>query len=208
MKIIDMTKLPQEWRDILADIQQVAPGAIIAGGALRDFAMDKAPKDIDIFVPESDLYTVGVPRFVDIERLFSVVRNHRPRESAKANFDYIGGVSDVSTSTEFTDWVHSSRQRIPVNIIIAKATKLDLEWARRFDFTVNQIIFDGEVTSMTVEALHDLGNKVFRYVREGGEEDAGRSRRRAERFRMKYPDWTFIVPEDPLINEFEDILGE
>jgi len=186
--------IPQEWRNILADIQQVAPGAIIAGGALRDLASGANPKDLDVFVPEEGLYTIGVPRFVDTERLFNVVRNHRPVRGLTANFDYIGGVSDVTNSVEFRDWDGG----IPVNIIIAKANYLDLEWSRRFDFTVNQIIFDGVAVQETAAARADRTAKVFRYAREGGEEDAGRSRRRAERFKLKYPDWTFIVPETPV----------
>ena len=52
--------LPQEWLDVLKEIQQYFPGAVIAGGALRDLLSDKPIKDVDIFVP-LHLDYVGTP---------------------------------------------------------------------------------------------------------------------------------------------------
>jgi len=191
---MNITDIPKEWRDILADIQQVSPGAIIAGGALRDLASGHDPKDIDIFVPEADLYTVGVPRFVDTSRLEETCLRWRKRRRRLFRMDYLNITHDVGAVMEFVDWPWALTPRVPLNVIVAKAPYLGTDWLGRFDFTVNQVMFDGNGIYQTTAAQRDRAAKVFRYVREGGEEDAARSWRRAERFKMKYPDWTFIVP--------------
>ena len=45
------TAIPKEWLDVLTEIQAIFPGAVIAGGALRDLYNERPIKDVDIFIP-------------------------------------------------------------------------------------------------------------------------------------------------------------
>lgn len=45
-------RIPQEWKDVLSAIQQAAPEALIAGGALRDLCNNRDVKDVDIFLAD------------------------------------------------------------------------------------------------------------------------------------------------------------
>src|SRR3569623_1528091 len=47
MQIAD---IPERWQTVLRYVQNVAPDAVIAGGALRDLDNGRPVKDIDIFV--------------------------------------------------------------------------------------------------------------------------------------------------------------
>lgn len=42
---------PETWREVFWEVKKTFPGAIIAGGALRDWYLGKEVKDVDIFVP-------------------------------------------------------------------------------------------------------------------------------------------------------------
>lgn len=44
-------KIPAKWQEVLNKVQEVFPGAIIAGGALRDLDHGHPAKDVDIFIP-------------------------------------------------------------------------------------------------------------------------------------------------------------
>lgn len=46
-----MRDIPKKYRDLLAKVQSVIPGAVLAGGALRDNVLGLRPNDIDIFIP-------------------------------------------------------------------------------------------------------------------------------------------------------------
>jgi len=181
--------IPKEWRDILADIRQVAPGAIIAGGALRDLYNGVPVKDIDIFVPAHQ----------DYPSTDRVLKTAQYVKGPTAIIHYHG--PDPITSIEWTKY-----GRLPVSIIVDPTPSLDLAWVQRFDFTTSQIIFDGGAVEMSRAFINDSLAKVFRYSPRAAQNDVARSKRRWARISQKYPGWTAEFPPEPP-NPFDGILG-
>ena len=50
MVIGSVDDIPSSWRELLGEIREVAPDAVIAGGALRDRDNGRPIKDLDVFV--------------------------------------------------------------------------------------------------------------------------------------------------------------
>jgi len=181
---MSVSDIPQEWRDILADIQQSAPGAVIAGGALRDLRNDRPVKDLDIFIPKREWSTHSLFIHHSLERRgFHLLTNYR--------IHY--GLMEEVQSLEF---ISRDKHCVPLNIIIDPAEKLDTEWIHRFDFGASMISFDGKVLHVTERFLRDCALKRFTYFRNKGVEDIERSRHRAHRIGKKYPGWHFIFPAE------------
>lgn len=46
--------IPEEWKDLLSNVQNLFPQTFIAGGSLRDLDYGLEPKDLDIFIPATE----------------------------------------------------------------------------------------------------------------------------------------------------------
>src|ERR1035437_7664894 len=81
--MITVQEIPQDWKDVLARVQGAFPGAIIAGGALRDLYHGKPVKDVDIFIPIENFGIQGLDFLKDLNLSLSPVGNGRANPDRK-----------------------------------------------------------------------------------------------------------------------------
>jgi hypothetical protein len=133
-KHLSELKIPPIFDEVLKDVRNVCPTAVIAGGALRDLDHAVAFKDIDIFVPtqsteqalkiyEDLIISLGAPDIKEVND-YSIV----PELIKVATFDYYG---------------------VPVQVVCFKSTetnikKFTVQVLKTFDFGINKIAYIGK----------------------------------------------------------------
>lgn len=179
-----MKDIPQEWDEVLKNIQQVFPGAIIAGGALRDLILDVPIKDVDIFIPvecfEFDTVAAMFPKKLcrNDDVLNSEPWLHPDHEYGRtANKEDTGRNIHViyqweSETTKY-DFIFCSPEAADVNT---------------FDINICQVSYDGTTINST-EAF--LKGTVERHIQVLNVNRTDRNKKRMDRMRTKFPDFTF-----------------
>ena len=175
--------IPPVWDTALQAIQNQAPGAIIAGGALRDLVFGGSIKDLDVFVPahesRGELQPFAGSNFQ--QTLFSVEYDIKAREEVVGCQEFhVPGVAE------------------PVQVVHMNSPS-DLEFAefvlRRMDFDACQIGFDGHDILCTLAFLRAVETRTWSIMNCENATQAQRSLRRAERFMERYP----TIPFDTTI---------
>ena len=128
---------PLLWQAMLEELN--VPGAVVAGGAVRDFCLNLEPKDIDIFVPVSCLSDflalvdhVADNRYFDLHPMFDKAKEYVKDADSIPGSDLIGVMEGEAFG-------------LPVNVI-ARTAHLGGPRALidSFDFDVLQGYHDGE----------------------------------------------------------------
>lgn len=167
--------LTPEARSMITGLRVMFPGAIIAGGYLRDIFFGKPPKDVDVFVPK-----------LAEDNPFVVCGSLVPECAGQyMHAEEVGMVFK-------TPWTVDG---LPVQII-EMAEGLDpAERVALHDFDFCQVWTDGW-------AVHGLGKlelvEATRTVTLAHCEDGAqfaRSMRRWERLSQRYPEFTLHVPQ-------------
>lgn len=159
------TNGPELWSKIL---EKLPTGAIIAGGAVRDYLLGIEPKDIDIFIHDQD--------FPDIEG-FNTLGDDRRKE-----YD---AMTDISVVT------HGVVAGYPADLVGIHNWN-PAEFVNLFDFGLAQCWFDGEIHE-TFEAINDRANHTVTLLLTDRLE---RAKTRFERFNERMGGgWTLLVPE-------------
>lgn len=132
-----MTNGPDLWKAVLA---QMPHGAIIAGGAVRDFFLGVEPKDIDVFCPS---HVLGAFDFTGFQ---SIGGDRADEYAAMSTIDIvqrkqIAGVQVDLVGVGLPDW--SPRALVET-----------------FDFGITRSWFDGADIHDTAEAGYDRAVKV------------------------------------------------
>lgn len=174
-------KIPVPWINAVQYLRRHGVVSFIAGGAVRDLLLSRPHKDVDVWVTQQ--YAEVCAEVAKTEGWRVIVSS-----------DYI--ISDLLAVYEF------EFENETINVIVAKA---DTEAAivGRFDFgisravirvhkqvTLSDIIEGRRVAEVVVypEFTEDLDRKVFKVRHDNG---AAHTLARWERFRERYPDWTF-----------------
>jgi len=176
-------QLPAAYAATLAAVREVFPGAMIAGGALRDLDNDRPVKDLDIFapdVPDLDLLRSRAAGLLRPGALMGVMGGYESWATAECV-----GVLDISGP--LSDFQLIGLRSGPETII------------PRLDFGICQIGHTGEQLIVTPAYLADKANQTFTLVRSDDDAQRDRSVRRHERLAEKYPGWRFIDPNDPFV---------
>lgn len=176
-----MINVPQPWQDVLADIQQVCPSAVIAGGCLRDIYLDKKVKDIDIFIQAGDI--------TEAEGLFEKLDGKPPKtRDFGLSMDEAGAYPDSMTEVILVeDYPGKNPTGSPVQLIFTNwRTSCIID---RFDTGFCQIMFDGKEVRASEWFHHDCGLKVINIRRCESKTHLGSSIKRFARFQKKFPDW-------------------
>lgn len=167
-----VTNGPDLWTKVLT---QFPPGAIIAGGAVRDFLLGVPPKDIDVFLPASAVKSL--PPTEGFEFAF-----HEPR----FGFHRIDGIQDRQSEYQsLNDICLVSRGEIEgftVDLVEFTIDFTGQQLVETFDFWINQCWFDGELRD-TREARQDRANNNVTIC---NEERLERSLARFERFNARH----------------------
>lgn len=168
-----MSLTPGKALEILQEVNKRIPGAIIAGGFLRDILLRREPKDLDIFVPYQG--EAGVFQ--------------------GAGAAPMAGCYDM-TGEVFSVW-ELPGYALPVQIIEMQSGLSPEERAAKHDFGICQVWMTPEGNwNVTPEFHLDSEANVFtlRVVENQGE--FNRSMRRWLRLREKYADWKLVIPEE------------
>jgi hypothetical protein len=183
---MEVKPIPQEWRDVLKQIRRVFPGAIIAGGALRDLFNDREIKDVDIFIPIAKHMAYGNPEHIDGEAYTRI-------------WDMFAGVEiELDKATSYGVKVKEDQDRDLYGIFkMRKEYKYDLILCtpeacnmESFDINICQIKYDGD----TVHTSYAYGEAVrTRTLRVMNINRTDRNKPRLARLHQKYPD--FAVEE-------------
>jgi hypothetical protein len=151
LTLTETTNGPALWSELLAQL----PGAVVAGGAVRDYFLGVEPKDIDIFL-SSDKYT--------IPEGFEPLGDDRSSEYA--------ALPDIAIVTRGT--INGFQVDLVGMANLNAETLLDT-----FDFGISRSMFADGVIVDTPEAKFDRDNKVVTMILDDRTE---RSVKRFERF--------------------------
>lgn len=171
--------VPAAWISALRLVQHMFPRAVLAGGALRDFDHGIKAKDLDIFIDTPD--EGGV---IHLERAQRILSDNNLKGS-------------VVDATVYAEWFgHETPLAGVIDLELPRTLPVQLVFGRfnpdtifeRFDFGLNQIMFDGKVIKKTVAYNHDFRERFFRMVTNGGDNQFMRRVERFCRLKAKYPD--------------------
>lgn len=172
--MLTVNDIPQEWKDLLAEIQATGARAVIAGGCLRDLDNGVAPKDIDIFIEAGDdEEAANLNEVLGGKNIDNPEKQWYP-ESMREVILVSGSKKDAGLPVEFifVNW--------QVSNILA-----------RFDYGFCRLAFDGKDVTWDEQYDQDKANKVMTLMRCESEGALASSVRRFARWRDKYPehDW-------------------
>lgn len=162
--------VPDHWTQVLNKIRAAFPGAVIAGGALRDLYHKRPVKDVDIFVPhfpyESSTVFDMFPEIVlDKDTIYG--RDHVDKDADR----------DIFAIFKLVD------NGVKFDIIFAANKACDMN---TFDLDICQINYDGEKVSATDAFMRCVKEKFIRVMNINRTD---RQAKRLERMKAKYPDY-------------------
>lgn len=178
-------QIPSKWKDVLSKVQGVFPGAIIAGGALRDLQYGKPIKDVDIFCPVNyydDSYEDVLYELFGNDITLMVASVYGREANLERN---VHAVFELEIGDDKYD------------IILIDRVFNEIE---RFDLSICQIAHDG-TTLMTTSAYEQT--RVDKVIRVMNINRPDRQRNRIERMLAKFPDFTV---DPPLEDEFDQLI--
>lgn len=175
-----MQLTPAQGRAVLALIQEHAPLAYLAGGALRDAWFGRPIKDLDFFVPHMEGHNAVHAALLDAGYACTVV----------AAMQYFADDPTVADAR-----LYEQPGQLPVNVIRLHVFKPCREALDRFDLGFCQIGFDGAHVHTTHAFALDEADHTMTLTRCESPEQFTRTSARAERLREKYREWLFVVPE-------------
>jgi hypothetical protein len=178
-------KMPKvsDYAGILTKLQQIAPAAHIAGGAVRDTVLQRDIADIDIFLADEHLEDAVVMLrcecgYVKVGEWKQYLEFSDPAMTRVAKFE-------------------KADETIPICIIGLLA-----EYARpnanvsRFDFGICMSWFDGKRIACTLAFSEDSSNKTFTLCRADNLAQFFYSMSRFEKLTgERYRGWSLTIPE-------------
>lgn len=182
-----VSSIPQEWKDTLARIQQVFPGAVIAGGCLRDLDHGKPIKDVDIFVP---IYSTTDTILTDID---TTLKSLFPNETGDDLFS-----SDAVSLLVQNDYERCNlRDEVLVvytvntlpfdcDIIFVESDGKDDIFCT-FDMSINMVQYDNDRLTYSPLYSHTKVTKIIKVMNHDSPE---RLERRIARLQEKYMGYT------------------
>jgi hypothetical protein len=181
MNILD---IPVAWRNALTAIRKAAPGAVIAGGALRDIDNNRPVKDIDVFTQgdcSGDLFGVH----------FALsAAGFECSDIDDENMYPVGDLNDLVGFFEF----RAEGIDLPFQMIVTSCRTNDI--VSRFDFGICKLAFDGKTLIQHPEYDEDKLARTFRLRRERAPVEMVASIHRFARLSRKYEDWRFALFSD------------
>jgi hypothetical protein len=173
-----------DFAALLASIQQVAPEAHIAGGAVRDTVLEKPIQDIDVFLADASLEAAAAhlrraDAYVKVGEWKSYLAFSDPAMTRLAKFE-------------------KAEETIPVCLIglrpgfVAPAANMS-----RFDFGLCMAAFDGTAITQTAAFNDDAAAKCFTLHRADNDQQFAYSMSRFEKLTAdRYAGWGLAVPKE------------
>lgn len=175
-------KIPREGVRVLKKIQKIYPDAVISGGYLRDLYYGKKPKDIDIFIPFKENKIEETQEYKSLIAAIEVPLKKDEKDNQNQELEYTEGNmrDEVFLVTKFNNG------EIECDIIHVK-NNCDYVFDF-FDFSINQIQFDGKKVIASDGFLNTAKTKVIKILNKDSEE---REKLRKNRILEKFNDFKF-----------------
>ncbi len=184
-------KTMSDYATVLATLQQIAPEAHIAGGAVRDTILQKQICDIDVFMEDAH-----------VEEAAALLRSSCSYVKVGEWKQYLGFSDPAMTRVAKFE---KADETIPVCII---GLQPDFASPRsnlaRFDFGICMAAFDGKQTIRAQEFDRDEKAHAFTLCRADNPEQFAYSLSRFEKITAaRYAGWTLSIP-----SEFEELAKD
>ena len=154
------------------NIKEIESHSFLVGGAVRDIALDKQPKDLDYVVVGLDVADMLSAGFEQCGKGFPVFLHPDTKD------EYALARSEVSTGTGKNDFLVNADN----------STTLEQDVKRR-DLSINSLAMDSDGNIIDfVNGLQDLNNKLLRHTSSAFIEDPVRVLRIA-RFASRFPEF-------------------
>lgn len=179
--------LPAEWLATLSKIQAVFPGAVIAGGALRDLDNGRQIKDVDIFIPVPHGLTDA-----DVTKVWELFPGAELDSSTTYGIKTVNEDADrdiyaiFKLSGQYSLFDGGETREYKYDLIFCTLAATNVH---TFDINLCQIVHTGTElfrTDAYLEAVHTKTLRIMNVNR------TDRNAARMERIRSKYPDFTVI----------------
>lgn len=184
-----MTKTVHDYQTLLTSLQQIAPQAHIAGGAVRDTILNKSIRDIDVFMPDACVDEVAA----HLRKTWKYVKT--------GEWQQYEGFSDPAMVRVAK--FENADETIPVCLIgLQPSYAYPKSNIARFDFGICMAAFDGK-NIIRVDAFNtDVEAKTFTLYRADNQAQFNYSMSRFEKLTAdRYRGWTLAVAE-----EFEEYV--
>jgi hypothetical protein len=181
---MNANKTVYDYTTILASLQQIAPEAHIAGGAVRDTILEKPIHDIDVFMADEHVEAAAAC----LRMTHSYVK--------VGEWTRYEGFSDPAMSRVAK--FEKADETIPICVIGLRPDYAEpRENIARFDFGVCMTAFDGETTIRTDEFERDVAGQTFTLTRADNKEQFAYSMSRFDKITAgRYLGWTLAIPEE------------
>lgn len=171
--------IPSEWVEVLKEIQVNFPGAVIAGGALRDLITNTQIKDVDIFIPIQSVY--------DLELEAQVIWDTFPGQDIKLDkFSMYGGKVEKDQDRDIFAVFKYQRGDTKFDLILCSKNAISIQ---TFDINICQILFDGENLRTTKAFTDGIENKQLKIMNVNRTD---RNKARMGRLKAKYPTYEVV----------------
>jgi Poly A polymerase head domain len=180
-----------DYTAVLATLQQIAPEAHIAGGAVRDTILQKQIHDIDVFMKDEHVEEAAV-----------VLRSQCSYVKVGEWKQYLGFSDPAMTRVAKFE---RADEVIPICIIgLLPSFANPSDNIARFDFGICMAAFDGKQTKRAAEFDRDEKDRTFTLCRADNQAQFAYSLSRFEKITAaRYNGWSLNVP-----CEFEDLARE
>jgi hypothetical protein len=186
-----MTTNMFDYTALLATLQQIAPEAHIAGGAVRDTILQKQIHDIDVFMKDEHAEEAAV-----------LLRSRCGYVKVGEWKQYLGFSDPAMTRVAKFE---KAAETIPVCIIgLLPHLASPKDNIARFDFGICMAAFDGKQTLRTAKFNKDEKARTFTLCRADSQPQFDYSLSRFEKITTeRYAGFSLIVPD-----EFEELARE
>lgn len=180
-----------DYAAVLATLQQIAPEAHIAGGAVRDTILQKQIADIDVFMDDAHA-----------EEAAALLRSSCGYVRVGEWRQYLGFSDPAMTCVARFE---TALATIPICVIgLVPDCATPQANVDRFDFGLCMCWFDGKQIKRTSEFDRDMEGQTFTLLRADNLSQFAYSMKRYEKItRDRYQGWELKVPE-----EFKDLARE
>ena len=175
--------IPALWCVVLREVQKSCPGAIIAGGALRDLDNDAPVKDVDIFFPCADVGKFA-KAIAALEATQDIDTGYVAGDEYRENFNDVVGVAKFEVMDTTFEIIGIDLQETGVSRIID-----------RFDLGICQISYAGEHIERTLAYITDQRVRQFTFLKPYclGPKPFHASLKRWNRLQAKYAGWPLVI---------------
>jgi Poly A polymerase head domain len=180
-----------DYTSVLATLQQIAPEAHIAGGAVRDTILQEQIHDIDVFMKDEH-----------VEEAAALLRSSRSYVKVGEWKEYLGFSDPAMTRVAKFEKADETTPICIIGLVPEFATPEDN--MARFDFGICMAAFDGKNTIRTAKFNQDAESQTFTLYRADNQPQFAYSMSRFEKITAgRYRDWSLVVP-----SEFEELVRE